>query len=106
MIGIPLFAGFVTKMWLTRAFLGRASWKLWAGIFALVLSTVLNALYYIPAVSLLFAGRRDDRFSDVRAKLHPAYLFAIIVFIALNLLLGTCSEPVTRIIETGLSVLS
>ena len=106
MIGIPLFAGFVTKLWLTRAFLGRASWKLWAGIFALVLSTILNALYYIPAVSLLFGKRRDEQFAGVKAHPDAAYLFAILVFIALNLLLGTCSEPVTRIIETGLSVLS
>ena len=106
MIGIPLFAGFVTKLFLTRALLSLVSWKLWAGLFALVFSTVLNALYYLPAVSLLFAKRRDDRFSGIRASLCPSYLFAILVFIVLNLLIGCFSGSVTRIIETGLSVLS
>ena len=106
MIGIPLFAGFVTKLFLTRALLGIVSWKLWAGLFALVFSTVLNALYYLPAVSLLFGKRRDDCFSGIRASLCPSYLFAIIVFIVLNLLIGCFSGSVTRIIETGLSVLS
>ena len=106
MIGIPLFAGFVTKLFLTRALLSLVSWKLWAGLFALVFSTVLNALYYLPAVSLLFGKRRDDCFSGIRASLCPSYLFAILVFIVLNLLIGCFSGSVTRIIETGLSVLS
>ncbi|MBQ1403626.1 MAG: hypothetical protein IIY90_10045, partial [Oscillospiraceae bacterium] len=89
-----------------RALLGLVSWKLWAGLFALVFSTVLNALYYLPAVSLLFGKRRDDCFSGIRASLCPSYLFAILVFIVLNLLIGCFSGSVTRIIETGLSVLS
>ena len=106
MIGIPLFAGFVTKFSLTRALLGCASWKLWVGILALVLSTVLNALYYIPVISLLFGRRGDNRFTGTGPHRDAACLVAIIVFIVLNFLLGTCSEPITRLIETGLSVLS
>ena len=106
MIGIPLFAGFVTKLWLTRALLSRLGWKLWIGIAALVLSTVLNALYYIPTVSLLFGRRNDHRFDDTKPQKDYSYLIAIVCFIVLNFLLGTCSEPVTGIIETGLSVLS
>ena len=106
MIGIPLFAGFVTKFSLTRALLGCASWKLWVGILALVRSTVLNALYYIPVISLLFGRRGDNRFTGTEPHRDAACLVAIIVFIVLNFLLGTCSEPITRLIETGLSVLS
>lgn len=106
MIGIPLFAGFITKFSLTQALLSRGSWKLWLGAAALVVSTVLNALYYLPAVSLLFSARRDNRFSDAKPQRSVAFLFAIAVFVLLNLFLGTCSGQVTAIIETGLSVLS
>ena len=81
-------------------------WKLWVGIAALVLSTVLNALYYLPTVSLLFGRRSDSCFADEKPQRDAAYLIALAAFVVLNFLLGTCSEPVTKIIETGLSVLS
>ena len=106
MVGIPLTAGFVTKMFLLRADFTAQRWKCIAGAAALIISAVLNALYYIPAISVLFGKRRDDRFRNVRPEYACGYIVALIVFIALNFAIGIGFDSFTRIIENGLAILS
>ncbi len=104
MIGIPLFAGFVTKLALTRSALGVSSLKCGIALAAIVISTVLNALYYLPSVSILFERREDGRFEDVHAHNNAGFVFAMIVFMVLNVLIGMHSETILDIIRTGLNV--
>ena len=105
MIGIPLFAGFSTKMLLTESVLAAGGWKSIAALAAIVISTVLNALYYLPALSILFSARQSAAGSRKPAFswfFHPALL----AFIALNILLGVCSARFAEIINIGLAVFS
>ena len=103
MIGIPLFAGFTTKLVLTRACLSMGGWKCVVLLAAIVISTILNALYYIPALSVLYSrsGRETES-----GRTHPDlfFLLAIPAFIVLNFFLGVCSDRITDIIHIGLAV--
>ena len=105
MIGIPLFAGFITKIQLTQAAISISSWKAAVGIAAIVLSTVLNALYYLPALSVLFGKRSDNRFEGESSRCTPMFAAAILAFIVLNLLLGMRSGMFTSVIRSGLSLM-
>ena len=54
MIGIPLFAGFASKLNLAMA--SFESPAVLQGLAVLALSTLLNALYYIPVVIVILDG--------------------------------------------------
>lgn len=102
MIGIPLFAGFPVKLELTNAALSAEPWKLWIAAGAIVISTILNALYYIPAVAMLFS--KNGEAPCKAAKPDALYIVAISAFIALNLFLGTGSGEFVSIISDGLAL--
>ena len=104
MIGIPLFAGFATKFSLCKAAADRLSPAGWAVLAAVIISTVLNALYYLPALSVIFAHRQDDRFADVKAERDVRYQIAILVFVGLNLFVGIRSGLLVQAIDAGLAM--
>ena len=100
MIGIPFFAGFGTKVYLSNAAIELASAKMFITLIALAISTLLNACYYIPAMFTLFAS------SDNQTKAHYSkmYLFSIIIFIVLNFMVGLNSEQIFTWIVQGMSM--
>ena len=103
MIGIPLFAGFITKLTLTQAALSHGHVKMVAAIVVIVVSTVLNALYYIPAVSTLFSSRKDlTPFRNRYAHYRAPYVAAMVLFILANLCVGTFAGPLLDAIFAGL----
>ena len=106
MIGIPLFAGFVTKLTLTQAVLQVPGWELYTGLAVIVLSTVLNALYYLPVIGILFSREAEPRFASVHSRFDPEYVVSALLFIALNLFLGTCSDGFLSVIRIGLEHLA
>jgi multicomponent Na+:H+ antiporter subunit D len=103
MIGIPLLAGFSAKIYLAVASMGD-SLTMCVTLAALGLSTVLNALYYIPALSCLYGAEKENsQVSNHRTASLPAtYTLALIVFITLNVSIGLFSQPLIRILEQGL----
>lgn len=105
MIGLPLFAGFVTKFTLTRAVLAGSGWKTIPSLAVIVLSTVLNALYYLPVVVVLF--RSDDTpYAGTKAGYEFGFVVAVVLFILLNFLLGLGSDRFLPVIEAGLEHLA
>ena len=107
MIGIPLFSGFITKIYLATAAIEVMSSRSYVGavaVIAIVISTLLNAMYYIPALLNLFTIRKDGKFKDCRAKYHWEYVTALVAFIILNLGCGLFSDKIIVLIEKGLSM--
>lgn len=106
MIGIPTFAGFASKLSLALA--SFESPAILQGLLALALSTLLNALYYVPAAITILTPQAQAA-PSLRAP-KPAhslsYSVAMTAFLALNFFLGLFYNPVMRVIERGLSVLS
>lgn len=103
MIGIPLFAGFATKYTLCTAAVGIAGWKGIAILAAVVVSTVLNALYYLPALQILFdrspAGAGEKRKRDI------PYTIAVAAFLALHFVLGLRFSGIAEMIISGIRAL-
>lgn len=104
MIGIPFFSGFVTKLYLTDAAIANGSHRMLVAVIVIAISTLLNALYYVPVVFNLFSKRRDDKFSDVKATYHIEYAAAMVIFIVLGIAFGTFSENIVGAIRDGLSM--
>jgi multicomponent Na+:H+ antiporter subunit D len=102
MIGIPLFAGFVVKYNLALASLDTN--RAVIALIALVISTVLNAIYYIPALMVLF--KKTDSSSKLvffADKGDVPFIFSNGVFIISNFILGTMSPLFITLITIGLN---
>ncbi|HRX57453.1 MAG TPA: proton-conducting transporter membrane subunit [Eubacteriales bacterium] len=101
MIGLPLLAGFIVKFGLASASLINPH-RMWIALGALVVSTVLNALYYLPAVIALWT---PSGFM-VRVKQPRDWRFAVSAsaFGAFVVLLGVSCLPVIDLIENGLAL--
>ena len=105
MIGIPLFAGFATKYYLCMAAIGAAGLKGILTLIAVVASTVLNALYYIPALQILFDREPDAKTPRSPGRRSVLTAAAILVFLALQFGLGIFFSRIAGIIDLGLKTL-
>ena len=105
MIGIPLFPGFASKLYIASAAL-ETPFAVWVVPAVVIVGTVLGAMYYIPAIACVFA--KPDEPAAKNAPLpSPSlpYRAALIAFMSLTLFLGLFSQQVLRVIEQGLAVL-
>lgn len=107
MVGLPMFSGFISKLVFSQAAIGHTH-KMLPTLIALAISTVLNAVYFMKTVIRIYmppagdAQIREGR--TVTMWEQPGKSIALICFIILNLILGLNSEPVIRLIETGLGM--
>lgn len=107
MIGIPGFAGFVSKMMFAEASLGHAVYMI-PVLAALAISTVLNAIYFMRVVLFLYTPFTKEE-KEAGVTIQPVanqlqYKVAIAGFVVLNLILGIFTEPMLRIVKTGLEI--
>ena len=102
MIGIPLFPGFVMKLNLASA---SADTPFVGTVLAtvLVVGTLLNAVYYLPAVLCIYAHPIEGGSYPV-VKMSLAGRGALCAFVAVCLGLGLFSQPILRIIDIGLAL--
>ena len=106
MIGIPLFGGFVSKLYLANAALPTNRTVL--ALVTLALSTVLNALYYVPALLAIWVKPPAEDEALVLADVHPgdlaadrAFTAAAAILIVGIFVLGIFYHPITDLIEAG-----
>ena len=104
MIGIPFFAGFVTKLELTQAALESGTATMAIALAAIAVSTLLNALYYIPIIFNLFTRPEKSEYSDIRLHCRPDYAISLVTFIALNLGFGAFSDSLVGAVRRGLEL--
>ena len=103
MVGIPLFAGFTSKVYFAEAALTAGNTKMEIAMITLAVSTILNAIYFIRAVISIYTPR-NEHLRD--PQYHPAFtmVVSLVLFIGLNLLLGTFSYPIANAIKQGLEM--
>lgn len=102
MVGIPLLSGFTAKIFLADAAAGLGI-KMWIAILALCLSSVLNALYYVPAAVAIWSKPRKEYTEDT--SVNRSYTFAAAVLSLGVVFMGIAPVPVIEVIKTGLSLL-
>ncbi len=104
MIGIPFFAGFVTKLHLTQGALESGAATMTVALAAIAVSTLLNALYYVPVIFNIFSGRESGEYKGLRVRWRADYAFSLVCFIALNIGFGSFSRIVVGVIRRGLEL--
>ena len=107
MVGIPTFAGFVSKLMFAQAAIADASWKMFPAIIVLSISTILNAVYFLKTVLRIYTPMPQEvvkakGYVTITWKQQKIYTAAIILFIVLNVVLGCNSKPIILLIEEGL----
>lgn len=105
MVGVPLTAGFVSKMYFASASLYSSS-KLVAVMVVLAISMILNAMYFLPSVIAIWTppkGAKKEKYQKI--KLSPTFSMAVVLFIVANISLGIFYQPIINIIEMGISLL-
>lgn len=104
LIGIPMFSGFVSKFYLATASLETPFTGV-VIIAVMVVSTLLNAMYYLPAAVCILARPPAGEDSSLpRGRSPILYRLTLLAFLLLNLGLGLFSAPVLAAIERGLAV--
>ena len=105
LIGIPLLAGFAAKYYLGIAAMGDPG-KMLAAMLVLAGSSVLNAMYYLPAIVGIWFPADETKPEPVAAEQGDmGFIISTLVFIVLNVVLGVAIEPVIKLIELGLRLL-
>ena len=99
MIGIPVFAGFSSKLQFGLAALENSNIKMTMVILALAVSSMLNALYFIRTIIRIYT---DDPGKNVRAHHRAGYNVPMMVLTAGNVFLGLFSWVIVNLIRTGL----
>lgn len=102
MVGIPLFAGFVSKYYFALSAAG-GKFRLSIVLAALAISMILNAIYFIPTVISIWSKPEKE----VESKTEPTFSFkcVCVAFIAINFILGIFFQPIIAVIEQGLRLL-
>ena len=106
MIGIPLFGGFVSKLYFANAAVPTGMTAMI--LLTIALSTVLNALYYVPALLAIWVKPPAEDEAAILAGVHPgetardrSFMAAAIVLTLGIFVLGIFYHPITDLIEAG-----
>ncbi|MBP3654598.1 MAG: sodium:proton antiporter [Oscillospiraceae bacterium] len=103
--GLPLLAGFAAKYYLGVAAMGDPKKMLFA-LLVLAGSSVLNAMYYLPAiVGIWFPADKGAAEPLAEEREDKGFILSTAVFIGLNIFLGVAIGPMIKLIELGLSLL-
>jgi multicomponent Na+:H+ antiporter subunit D len=102
MVGIPLFVGFNSKWNFAAAILDSGS--IWVMI-ALAISSLLNALYYLPVVVRAFFGSEAKEKAQNRVSLERpvSALLPIITLSVLVVLVAVFGGPLSDMIRAGIA---
>ncbi len=107
MIGMPMFTGFVSKFMFASAATGAPIYKMIIAWAALAISTVLNAVYFMRTVLVIYTPEKGNKKIE-QASGQPRELrlenAATICLAALNIVLGTFSPVVINILTGGIAV--
>ena len=102
MIGIPLLAGFSSKLNFALAEFDTP-WETVLILGGLAVSSLLNALYYIPAIISIWSDNEGG--TDFESGRSASFTAAALVLIACVFLLGIFFKPVMGVIEAGIGLM-
>ncbi|MBQ6376367.1 MAG: sodium:proton antiporter, partial [Lachnospiraceae bacterium] len=105
MIGIPVFAGFSSKMLFgVAAVRSEEVVPMTVLMLALAASSMLNAVYFMRTLIRLY-DHKGPGGEKVRSLHRADYNVPVLMLTAMNMFLGLASGVVVNLIETGLKML-
>ena len=102
MVGIPLFAGFTSKVYFATAAIEGVRSKGIITLTALAVSTILNAMYFIRMTISVYTPEMNEQYEDKSFRAGASYRLSMMVFVLIVLVLGILSNPIFDWIERGL----
>ena len=103
-VGIPVLAGFASKLYLSQACLGMSTRSAVIALVVLAISTALNAAYFLITIITLYQKPPHDYVTRMR---HPwLSTAALAVFAALLIAAGLWGRPLMALIRTGVEHLA
>jgi len=103
MVGIPVFAGFVSKLLFAQAAVHNVG-KMMPTMIALGISTILNAIYFMKTVIRIYTPNPNTPYGTIDIRHEKLYALSIVLFILVTVALGMLSQPVADAIEIGLKM--
>lgn len=103
MIGIPMLAGFISKVCFADAAINASTIKVVIVMLALAFSTLLNAIYFMRAIITIYRPVKDEDRAQIYT-VSPSFIAACVIFVALNIYLGTHAQPIIDFIFEGISM--
>lgn len=102
MVGVPLFAGFISKLLFAQAAILNTR-KMLPALIVLAISTILNAIYFMKTVIRIYTPveGNDER---ITMRQEKVYALTCICFIILNFFLGMGSQPIVDWISAGIDM--
>ncbi len=105
MVGIPAFAGFMSKILFASAAITSGN-ALWVTLAVLTLSTILNAIYFLKTLIRIYTKDGGYVLSPSgKPDMSIGYLVSLVAMVAGNMYIGLQSQPLINYIEYGLSIL-
>jgi formate hydrogenlyase subunit 3/multisubunit Na+/H+ antiporter MnhD subunit len=107
MVGIPLFGGFMGKIYLSSAALEMDTLRAAAALVFLALSTAISTAYFLKTVITIYRTRAEDgRLAPEPVRESKRFGFPVLILSAACLLLGIFCSPIYSLIVAGLSKFS
>lgn len=104
MVGIPLFAGFISKVNFAAASVVSPT-KMIPTLICLAISTVLNAMYFIRATIIVYTPVQENEYKAEPVKNKDvAFVVSVCLFVVLNFVLGVGSQPIMNAIRQGIAM--
>lgn len=103
MVGIPMFAGFISKVNFAAASIVSPT-KMIPTLVVLAISTLLNAMYFLRATIVIYTPNETSDQNVSSNSNNATFVAAMIAFIVLNLVLGLFSQPIMNAIVDGIGM--
>lgn len=94
-MGVPGLPGFISKWNLAKAAVANAHPLALVGVFALLVSALLTALYMMSISFRAFLPGKDFDYSTIRDVKDPGWMMLVplVIFVVMMLLFGLHSSP-------------
>ena len=103
MVGIPLFAGFIPKLYFATSAFGLG-WKTWPVLLALAVSTVLNVMYFLYTTILIWLPGEEGDHIHSRVMPQVGTIVPAALLAGFNLMVGIHSSALTALFTQGIDL--
>lgn len=101
-VGIPLLAGFASKLYLAQSCLGMSGTKAILALIVLAVSTALNAAYFLITIITLY-DKPLQVYKEGKTEQSVMCAIAMIAAVFLLLALGVCGSGIHTLIMDGVT---